>query len=237
MADYRYGDQGRSRSSIFSDDGDRWRGEQGYGRDDGRSRTEQGRGGSDDRGFFDRAGDEVRSWFGDEEAERRRESDARRHEMEQGETGRYRGGGHDDQWTGGSLAGRDNQASYGQGGYGRSSAYGGQGEYRQGYGQSGSSHHDESYRRWREQQIQALDREYDEYCRHRQQQFESEFSSFRQNRQPGVTQGGAGDAGGMMFGQGGQAGSTGTASQTGAVAGAATTGDAAGASKPGGRSR
>lgn len=29
----------------------------------------------DDRGFFARAGDEVRSWFGDEEAERRREHD------------------------------------------------------------------------------------------------------------------------------------------------------------------
>jgi hypothetical protein len=31
----------------------------------------------DDRGFFARAGDEVRSWFGDEDAERRREADAR----------------------------------------------------------------------------------------------------------------------------------------------------------------
>ena len=31
----------------------------------------------EDRGFFDRAGDEVRSWFGDEEAERRRELDSR----------------------------------------------------------------------------------------------------------------------------------------------------------------
>lgn len=30
-----------------------------------------------DRGFFDRAGDEVRSWFGDSEAERRREADMR----------------------------------------------------------------------------------------------------------------------------------------------------------------
>src|SRR5690606_19325678 len=29
----------------------------------------------EERGFFDRAGDEVRSWFGDEEAERRREYD------------------------------------------------------------------------------------------------------------------------------------------------------------------
>ena len=31
----------------------------------------------DDRGFFDRATDEVRSWFGDDEAERRREYDER----------------------------------------------------------------------------------------------------------------------------------------------------------------
>lgn len=30
-----------------------------------------------DRGFFDRAGDEVRSWFGDEDAERRRRADER----------------------------------------------------------------------------------------------------------------------------------------------------------------
>jgi hypothetical protein len=37
----------------------------GYGRDDR------------DRDFFERAGDEVRSWFGDEEAERRRERDQR----------------------------------------------------------------------------------------------------------------------------------------------------------------
>jgi osmotically-inducible protein OsmY len=32
----------------------------------------------DDRGFIDRAGDEVRSWFGDEDAARRREMDERR---------------------------------------------------------------------------------------------------------------------------------------------------------------
>jgi osmotically-inducible protein OsmY len=37
-----------------------------------------GRGGrDDDRGFFDRATDEVASWFGDDDAERRRERDAR----------------------------------------------------------------------------------------------------------------------------------------------------------------
>ena len=54
----------------------------GYGRDDyGRDYRSDGRdpryGGPDDRGFFDRAGDEIRSWFGDEEAERRRRMDER----------------------------------------------------------------------------------------------------------------------------------------------------------------
>ena len=34
--------------------------------------------GGDDRGFMDRAGDEVRSWFGDEEAARRRDVDEHR---------------------------------------------------------------------------------------------------------------------------------------------------------------
>ena len=52
-----------------------------YGGD--RSRAQGNRGAQprdydyDDRGFFARAGDEVRSWFGDEEAERRREADMR----------------------------------------------------------------------------------------------------------------------------------------------------------------
>jgi hypothetical protein len=40
-------------------------------------RYDRGRG---ERGFWDRAGDEVASWFGDEEAERRRREDARRDE-------------------------------------------------------------------------------------------------------------------------------------------------------------
>ena len=46
----------------------------------------------DDRGFIDRAGDEVRSWFGDDEAARRRERDERR-EREQ-----YRGRSRDDDY-------------------------------------------------------------------------------------------------------------------------------------------
>jgi osmotically-inducible protein OsmY len=42
--------------------------------------------GAEDRGFWERAGDEVRSWFGDEEAERRRR-------MDQGRSGLYVGRG------------------------------------------------------------------------------------------------------------------------------------------------
>ncbi|MFL5189849.1 MAG: SWFGD domain-containing protein, partial [Microvirga sp.] len=59
-----------------------------YGRD--RSGSESfGRGSRDyneDRGFIERAGDEVRSWFGDEDAERRRDRDMR-------EAGQHRGRG------------------------------------------------------------------------------------------------------------------------------------------------
>src|SRR6266850_2175124 len=59
--------------------GRRYRGEGYYGgyygypereRERDREREYERRGG--DRGFFDRAGDEVRSWFGDEDAQRRR---------------------------------------------------------------------------------------------------------------------------------------------------------------------
>src|SRR3954447_15911399 len=55
-------------------------------RSDGRSR-----GGRDDRGFFERAGDEVASWFGDEDAERRCREDRMRDEREGGWSSRDRG--------------------------------------------------------------------------------------------------------------------------------------------------
>jgi len=42
-----------------------------------RYRTSGGQGWDEERGFLDRAGDEVASWFGDENAARRREMDAR----------------------------------------------------------------------------------------------------------------------------------------------------------------
>ena len=54
-------------------------------RDRARDRGDRGaRTRSDDRGFFERAGDEVASWFGDDDAERRRREDQMRDERERG---------------------------------------------------------------------------------------------------------------------------------------------------------
>ena len=72
-------------------------------RDEGRfsARDSSGR----ERGFFDRAGDEISSWFGDDEAERRREMDERSARAARGDYDR----------------GRDMPRSdYGREGYGRS---------------------------------------------------------------------------------------------------------------------
>lgn len=53
-------------------------------RDDGRRSDEHG-----ERGFFERAGDEVASWFGDEDAERRRREDEMRDERQHRSSGRF----------------------------------------------------------------------------------------------------------------------------------------------------
>ena len=41
------------------------------------------------------------------------------------------------------------------------------------------------YLSWRQQQIDALDRDYEDYCRERQQQFHQDFDSWRRNRETG----------------------------------------------------
>jgi hypothetical protein len=110
-------------------------GDYGFGRDR-RDRDYDDR----DRGFFERAGDEVRSWFGDEEAEHRRRED-QRYDRPSG-------------WNYGSERG-----------------------YR-------SRHeHDPHYRNWRDRQLEALDRDYDDYRREHQNRFDTEFGSWRQTRQ------------------------------------------------------
>ena len=78
MAYDRYDTRGRSR-----DDQSRW------SNDRDRYRDPAGR--DDDRGFFERASDEVASWFGDDDAERRRERDRRTDERGSGDRSWDRG--------------------------------------------------------------------------------------------------------------------------------------------------
>lgn len=66
-----YGSRGTGNRDYSSRDyGNRDYGRMGYGGGSGYGRNEE-------RGFFERAGDEMASWFGDEDAERRRRMDAR----------------------------------------------------------------------------------------------------------------------------------------------------------------
>ena len=67
------------------DEGSRWSSDRYENRGGGRDR--------DERGFFERAGDEVASWFGDEDAERRRREDRMREEREGGWSSQQRGSG------------------------------------------------------------------------------------------------------------------------------------------------
>jgi len=203
------------------------RNDRGYGRDGNRFAADRSaerydRSDPQDRGFFERAGDEVRSWFGDEEAERRRRYDERFDD-------RYdRGAGRDDggryaRTTSGSYAGTDyprydrsNRADADRGGYFARDRYasrypesgtpldanadrgyrsGGDrdwrdSEYRSLYGNAGANaarpdRQDDphGYHSWREQQLSAFDRDYDEYRRENHSRFASEFSAWRENRQ------------------------------------------------------
>ena len=157
-----------------------------------------------DRGFFERAGDEVASWFGDEEAERRRREDMRSRPDE-------------DSWRrpraflGDEDFGRfDRQSRFRDEGYRR--PYTGRFSGRRTFGGdddrpdrthssdrgwserwerapsreftgTATGLHDPHYSEWRWRQIDALDRDYDEYRRENQNRFENEFSDWRTTRQ------------------------------------------------------
>lgn len=145
------------------------------GREQPRS-SEYERGRRDERGFFERAGDEIASWWGgDDESGRDRHSDGR-----------------EDRWAGDrdrprEMRERDNPGSRPMGrstgpehsstGY-RPLA----GDYARSEERS-SRPQDRHYNEWRERQLNELDRDYDDYHRERQQQFESDFGSWRSTRQ------------------------------------------------------
>jgi hypothetical protein len=167
----RSGGGPRRTNSIFSDDdrsSDRdWNPEQ-YGW--GRRSESGGAAGGGGRRLFERARDEVSSWFGNDD-DRGGRGAPERSRYGQGQSGF--GGEHY----------RSNRSGAGWEGASGGDAY----PRRE---QSGTSHFDENYRRWREQQIARLDQEYEEYCRERQQRFESDFHSWRESRQGKASAGG-----------------------------------------------
>lgn len=138
----------------------------GGGGDYGRSRDD--RYDPDDRGFFDRASDEVRSWFGDEEAERRREYDER-YDREHDDS--YGRGRYD---TSGDRGGYAQNRSYGSDYGNRSRSYGPQ--------ENRGAHHDHNYHSWRQARIDELDRDYAEYQNEHRDRFNTEFGSWRTRR-------------------------------------------------------
>jgi osmotically-inducible protein OsmY len=73
---YRDERSGRDYGSDWRGTGSSW-GRQESGRWGGREGGDWGRGARGERGWWDRTKDEVRSWFGDEEAEHRRDADHR----------------------------------------------------------------------------------------------------------------------------------------------------------------
>ncbi len=174
---------------------------------EGSRQSEYERGRRDERGFFERAGDEIASWFGDDDDEReggQRGERGRSWAAENGwggdpdrGRGEWRGSDRsrferdDDQRRG--FGGRDHgyrpmTGDYGRseqergGGFGRSQSPRGRDDYRRTSDSSGREH-DRHYDEWRQRQLDDLDRDYDEYHRERQQHFENDFGSWRQTRQ------------------------------------------------------
>lgn len=136
----------------------------------------------DERGFFDRAGDEIRSWFGDEEAERRREYDEyynRPYGDPRDQSSR----------VGFASASRSNRYLPGQGYTPFTNERSGYGSEDHGYrvrsfgpNHDYGEHHDANYHAWRQERINELDRDYAEYQRENRERFNNEFGSWRTRR-------------------------------------------------------
>lgn len=124
--------------------------EERYGREGGyeerRRGQEHGRR-REERGFTERAGDEVRSWFGDEEARRRRMEDERRGgEGWRGEgwQGWREGERAESRWAPGEPWGGGQGRYYGQG----QSYYGAEGQGHESYGQWGPGYGQQGHGQW-----------------------------------------------------------------------------------------
>ncbi|RVT91028.1 DUF2171 domain-containing protein [Sphingomonas crocodyli] len=182
--DNRYDRDPRDRDPRYGRDAYGYRERSDYGRGDyGRPPRDYD---YDDRGFFDRAGDEVRSWFGDEDAERRRRWDERIQQREYERRygpGSYEGAragftGYDAGYSPYDVGFGYQGDTYGVGrGAGATSTFGlGGGASHDGWGR------DPNYANWRRRQLAELDRDYDDYRRENQSRFNDDFGSWRTGR-------------------------------------------------------
>lgn len=177
MAYNRYDKPRMRRQNRFEDQG-----VSGYGRFEYRRPSSDLDYDREERDFFDRARDEVKSWFGDELAERRRELDRRFEDDFEYRIPRFREEGYRRPYTGrrydySPTEGRQwsNHNVYGQGGglepnqiptsAGVTTEFG------------------NDYDSWRQRQIEALDRDYCEWRSENLKRFDDEFTSWRQDRQ------------------------------------------------------
>ena len=118
----------------------------------------------EDRGFFERLGDRARDSFRDDDSDHRHWGRDTGH----GQSDRGRGAWDQDRYWSNS---QDREQSWNSGA-------------NQDLERS-RSHPDDHYRSWRDKQMQSLDRDYEDYCREREQQFHSDFDSWRQQRYGG----------------------------------------------------
>jgi hypothetical protein len=179
----RYGNEYGRRDERYDDNGYAYGGQRDYRR----QTSYDNRGGyGDDRGFLERAGDEVRSWFGDEDAERRRERDARddqRYGRSEWSQGGYSNGGYGDRNRYDNSRDYNRDVSRSSGNYGRPGGF--MDRVSNWFDDGDHTNHEghEDYRSWRTRQMRDLDRDYHEYRRESQSKFDNEFGAWRTNRQ------------------------------------------------------
>ena len=165
MAYDRYEPRDHSR-----DERPRWRDETSGNRD-------WERGSREDRGFFERAGDEIASWFGEDDAERRRRQDQRFEGRDRGFRDR---GWERSEGRGFSAGDRDFNPSW-RNRYRRDRDRE-EAERGRSWRDEPSRNFDPHYHSWRSRQMDELDRDYDDYRRENQSRFESDFGNWRERR-------------------------------------------------------
>ncbi|HUE78971.1 MAG TPA: DUF2171 domain-containing protein [Sphingomicrobium sp.] len=133
------------------------------------------RGSRDERGFFERAGEQISSWFGDDEDDR--------HGRQLGRQGDRMGGF--DRDPGRGFGQDQDRARERSSRSDRPDSNWDRDQYRRTSfaGSSERSQHDPHYQQWRQRQIEELDRDYEEYRREHQSKFENDFGSWRSSRQ------------------------------------------------------